>query len=192
MKTALGPNRLSIPFPTVLVVTGSMEKANIITIAWISMLTGTPPTLGISIGSKGYSGEQIISNRGFSVNIATVDFMEEADYCGIISGRDTDKFKDTGFTKMSSSLIQSPIIKECPINFECRLIDAQMTGTTNHFIGEIVETHVDTDKLADTGKLGSLNIEAVNPLIYFSGVREYWKLGEKIGDAYKVGRGLKS
>ena len=187
MKTTLGPNRLSIPFPTVLVVTGNMEKANIITIAWISMLTGTPPTLGISIGNKGYSGELIKKNKDFSVNLATADKMVEADFCGITSGRITDKFDITGFTRMPSSLIQSPIIKECPVNFECRLIDAQTVGTTNHFIGEIVETHVDTDKLAEAGKLGSLNIEAVNPLIYFSGVREYWKLGEKVGDAYKIG-----
>ena len=182
---------MCFPFPTVLVVTGDIEHANIVTIAWISMLTGTPPSLGVSIGGKGFSGEQIIQNKDFSVNLATADFMREADYCGITSGCDTDKFKDTGFTKLPSLKIQSPIIKECPINIECKLIESNKVGITNHFVGEIMETHIDTDKLKQKTKFGSLKIDAVNPLIYFSGVREYWKLGEKLGDAYKAGKVLK-
>jgi flavin reductase (DIM6/NTAB) family NADH-FMN oxidoreductase RutF len=191
MKTLFGPQRLTIPFPTVLVVTGNMDNANIITIAWISMLTGTPPTLGISIGSKGYSGEQIMQHKDFSVNLASVNIMTEADYCGITSGLDTNKFEDTGFTKLAARMISSPIIKECPVNIECQLVESHKVGKTNHFIGEIVETHIDTDKLEDTSKHGSLRPDLVDPLLYFSGVREYWGLGKKVGNAYKVGRNLK-
>lgn len=190
MKTTLGPQRLLLPFPTVLVVTGDMHHANIVTIAWISMLTGTPPTLGISVGSRGFSGEQIKENGDFTVNIATVEKMTEADFSGITSGRDTDKFQKTGFTKMPSMHINSPIIKECPVNVECKLLEAGMFGKTNHFVGEILETHIDQDKMTDLTKMNSVNIEAINPLIYISGVREYRKIGEKVGDAYKVGRKL--
>lgn len=190
MKTKLGAKRMLFPLPTVLIVTGDMEEANIVTIAWISLLTGKPPTIGISIGSRGYSGDLILKNKDFSVNIASVNNMIEADFCGITSGDDTDKFEETGFTKLPSSIIKSPIIKECPVNMECILKDHKMIGNTNHFIGEIVETHIDSDKIANPDNVKSLDIDAINPLVYISGLQEYRKLGEKIGDAYKIGSKL--
>ncbi len=192
MKTTFGPQRIMFPCPTALVVTGTMENANIVTIAWISILTSSPPTLGISVGTRGFSGNEIKENGEFSVNIATVEIMNEADFCGITSGREIDKFRETGLTKMPSKIIKSPIIKECPLNLECILTDARMVGSTNHFTGKIVETHIDTEKLKDAGDPGSFDIDAVNPLIYIGGAREYRKIGEKAGDAYSTGRKLKS
>ncbi len=177
--------------PTSLVVTGTMEKANIVTIAWVTLLTSSPPTLGISVGTKGFSGDEILKNKHFTVNIASVDKMVEADFCGITSGKDVDKFSKTGFTRMESKHVPSPIIKECPLNLECKLIKSSIVGTTNHFIGEILEVHMDTDKLRDANKYGSFDIEAMNPLIYIGGAREYRKIGEKIGDAYQIGKSLK-
>lgn len=190
MKTTFGPQRILFPSPVALVVTGSMEKANIVTIAWVSLLTSVPPSLGISVGTKGYSGEQIKKNKEFSVNIATVDIMTEADFCGITSGKDNDKFETTGLTKMPSSVIRSPIIKECPLNLECKLIESNMVGRTNHFVGEIIQTHIDTDKLKDTEKYGSVDIGLFNPLIYIGGAREYRRIGEKVGDAYSIGKSM--
>jgi flavin reductase (DIM6/NTAB) family NADH-FMN oxidoreductase RutF len=190
MKTKLGAQRILFPLPTVLVVTGTFEKANIVTIAWISLMSSKPPTLGISVGTKGFSGEQIKMNKNFSVNLATIDIMTETDFCGITSGKEINKFERTGLTKISSSIIESPIIKECPLNLECRLVEANIAGTTNHFIGEIVETHIDSDKIGDPTKAGSIDIEMINPLIYISGKREYRDLGKKVGDAYKIGKNL--
>ncbi len=191
MKTTFGPQKIMFPCPTTLVVTGTMEDANIVTIAWVSLLTSLPPSLGISVGQRGFSGEAIKKNRNFTVNIATVDIMKEADFCGITSGKDLDKFKESGLTKMPSKHIESPIIKECPLNLECKLVDWQIVGRTNHFIGEILETHIDTDKLKDVNKYGSIDIEVFNPLIYIGGVREYRKVGEKVGDPYSIGNQLK-
>lgn len=191
MKTKLGPQRILFPLPTVLVVTGTMENANIATIAWISLLTSKPPTLGISVGTKGFTGDQILKNREFTVNIATAEIMQETDFCGITSGKDTDKFKKTGLVKAPSSIIQAPIIEQCPLNLECKLKEWKIIGTTNHFIGEIVETHIDEDKIEDVKHWGSINIEAFKPLVYISGLKEYRVLGNKIGDAYKIGKELK-
>ena len=191
MKTTLGPKKIMFPCPTALVVTGTMDKANIVTIAWVSLLTSQPPTLGISVGQKGYSGREIKKNGEFTVNIASVDIMTEADFCGISSGRDTDKFRVTGLTKMASKVVKSPIIKECPLNLECELIEANIVGQTNHFIGRIVETHIDTDKLSDAGDYTSFDIEAIDPLIYIGGAREYRSLGDRVGDAYSVGKKLR-
>lgn len=190
MKTSFKPLRILAPAPTTLVVTGTMEKANIVTIAWVSILTSAPPTLGISVGQKGFSGNAIKENKNFTVNIASAEIMAEADFCGITSGKDTDKFKDTELTKMPSRIIESPIIKECPINIECKLVGHNMVGNTNHFIGEIVQTHIDTDKLKDPKHAGSLILENINPLIYMGGAKEYRKIGEKIGDAYQIGEQL--
>jgi len=190
MKTTFGPQRILFPLPTTLVVTGTMENANIVTIAWVTLLTSKPPTLGISVGQKGYSGKAIQKNKNFTVNIATADIMVESDFCGITSGNDIDKFEKTGLTEMPSKIIQSPIIKECPLNIECKLVESKMVGVTNHFVGEIVQTHIDTDKLKDKDSPGSIDIDAFNPLVYISGVREYRKIGEKIGDAYNIGKKL--
>ncbi len=191
MKTTFGPKKIMFPCPTSLVVTGTMEQANIVTIAWVSLLTSQPPTLGISVGTKGYSGEAIKKNKDFTVNIATVGIMTEADFCGLRSGKDTDKFAETGLTKMPSRIVQSPIIKECPLNLECKLTDWRIIGRTNHFVGEIVETHADTALLGETSDIGSIDIEAFDPLIYIGGVREYRRLGEKTGDPYQIGNSLK-
>ena len=191
MKTSFGPKKIMFPSPVALVVTGTMEKANIVTIAWVSLLTSQPPSLGISVGQKGFSGREIKKNGEFTVNIASAGIMTEADYCGITSGSDTDKFFETGLTKMASSVVNSPIIKECPLNIECQLIQADIVGATNHFIGKIVETHIDTDKLADTGDYTSFDIEAIDPLVYIGGAREYRRIGEKTGDAYHIGKKLR-
>jgi len=191
MKTKFGPRKIMFPCPTSLVVTGTMERANIVTIAWVSLLSSQPPTLGISVGQKGYSGNEIRKNGDFTVNIASVDIMTEADFCGITSGRNIDKFSKTGLTRMPSSIVKSPIIKECPLNLECVLTKAVIVGATNHFIGKIVETHIDTDKLEDSGNYASFDIRAINPLIYIGGAREYHMIGDKIGDAYSEGKKLK-
>ena len=190
MKQTFGPKKIMFPCPTALVVTGTFDDANIVTIAWVSLLTSLPPTLGISVGTKGYSGNEIRKNKEFTVNIATVDIMEEADFCGITSGKDTDKFKETGLTKMPSEIVKPPIIKECPLNLECILVESNMIGMTNHFIGKIVQTHIDTDKLDNKNDYSSFDIEAMNPLIYIGGAREYRQIGKKVGDAYQIGKKL--
>ncbi len=191
MKTKLGPQRILFPLPTVLIVTGTMEKANIATIAWISILSSKPPTLGISVGTKGFTGEEILKNKEFTVNIATAEIMTETDFCGITSGKDIDKFEKTGLQKLPSSVVSAPIIKQCPLNLECKLVESKIIGTSNHFVGEIVETHIDTNKIKDIHHWGTIDIDAVNPLVYISGAKEYRTIGKKIGDAYKIGNKLK-
>lgn len=188
MKTSFGPQKVLFPLPTGLIVTGTSEKANIVTVAWVSLLTSAPPTLGISVGTKGFSGDEIKKNKNFTVNIASTNIMVEADFCGINSGKDTDKFAKTGLTKLPSKHIPSPIIKECPVNFECELISTSLIGKTNHFVGKILEVYIDSDKVKDKNDYTSLNIEAIDPLIYIGGAREYRKLGKMIGNAYQVGK----
>ena len=189
-KTTFDPQKILFPLPVSLVVTGTMERANIVTIAWVSLLTSKPPTLGISVGTRGFSGEEILKNKHFTVNIAGVDIMEQADFCGITSGRDMDKFEKTGLTPLPSHIIASPMIGECPLNFECELTESSVVGTTNHFTGRILKVHMDSDKLRDQGDPRSFDVAAMDPLVYIGGAREYRRLGQKVGDAYQVGKKL--
>lgn len=118
MKKQLGPSDAIFPVPAALIVSGMNEDVNIITLAWIGIVSSTPPTIGISLKKSRYSLGLIRKTREFSVNIPAASFFKEVDYCGITTGRKRDKFDDTGFTPMESSKISPPIIKECPYNIK--------------------------------------------------------------------------
>jgi flavin reductase (DIM6/NTAB) family NADH-FMN oxidoreductase RutF len=100
------------------------------------------------------------------------------DYCGFVSGKDTDKFAATGLTPVLARKIRVPLIKECPVNLECVLRHFITLGMHDLFIGEIVNIHVDEQVLDDKGKLDS---SLLNPVAYFSQPTIYWSKGERIG-----------
>ena len=190
MKKQLGPSDALFPVPAALIVSGTKEEANIITLAWIGIVSSTPPTIGISIRKSRHTLELIRSTREFTVNIPTASFYKEVDYCGIVSGRGNSKFDDTGFTPMESSIISAPIIKECPYNIECKVTHDIMIGDWALIMGEIVETHIDEDK-ADESKRGGIDISKIDPLVYCAEVREYWSLGDFLGFGFNAGREIK-
>jgi len=178
MKKQLGASDTFFPVPATLVVSGSGNEANIITVVWSGIVSSTPPTIGISLYKERYSLELIRKTGEFTVNIASADLVKETDYCGIISGRKTNKFSDTGLTPLPGAVVKSPIIEQCPYNMECKVV------------GEIVETHIDEDKIVENKEKNKIEISKVNPLTYCAGIREYWQLGDKVGDAFNVGKQL--
>lgn len=175
-KRELAPGEALYPVPVVLVSCQDRDKANIITIAWCGVVCSKPPLLSISIRPSRYS-HGIISRCGdFVINIPSQDILKQADRCGIISGNDKDKFAICNFTKMKSSIVQSPMIKECPVNIECRLIKTLRLGAHDMFIGEVVKVHAD-ESIFD--KDGRIDYSTAKPIVYNQG--EYWNLGKKIG-----------
>lgn len=190
MKYQLGPSDVIFPVPAVLVVSGTDDNINILTVAWIGIVSSDPPTLGISIHEKRHS-LSLIKNLGeFSVNFPSIDFCEEVDYCGMVTGKLRNKFSDTGFTPQKSNKIKPPLIKECPYNIECVLKQEIKVGKWNFLLGEIVETHIDIDKIDDSNRT-KISIKKINPLVYCATVREYWTLGKKIGDGFKIGQKIR-
>lgn len=187
-KKQLGPTDTFFPIPAALIVCGTPETANIITIAWIGIAGSNPPTISISIKKSRFSLELIREMGEFTVNIPSTEYLKETDYCGLVSGRNADKFTDTGLTPLESVKINPPIIKECPYNLECLVIKEVELGEYVLFLGEIVESHMDSDKIDDA--TGEIDIEKVDPLVYCARIREYWKLGEKIGKGFEVGKEL--
>ena len=189
MKKQLGPSNAIFPVPASLVVSGRGEDANIITIAWIGIVSATPPTVGISIKKSRYSLEKIRESGEFTVNIPSADYFQKVDYCGLTTGRKRNKFKDTGFTPIESSKIGTPIIEECPYNMECKISQEIDVGGWVLILGEIIETHLDEDKV-DLSEKGKIDISKVNPLVYCAQVREYWSMGDKLGYGFDAGKEL--
>lgn len=177
-KQELPPREALYPVPVVLVscLDRDNQSANIITIAWCGVACSKPPLLTISIRPSRLSHEIINKTGDFTVNIPTEGIIKNVDICGIRSGREIDKFKICSFTQVSSSKIYSPMIKECPVNIECKLKDVVRLGTHDMFIGEVVSVHADSDIIDQKGRI---DYSKARPLVYNQG--EYWNLGKKIG-----------
>ena len=124
------------------------------------------------------------------MNISSANFVKETDYCGITSGKRTNKFRDTGLTPLLGSVVKTPIIKECPYNMECKVVQEIEIGDWVLVLGEIVETHIDEDKLTENNGKVKIDISKVNPLTYCAGIREYWQLGDKAGEGFSAGKEL--
>ena len=187
MKKQLGPKDVIFPVPAALVVSGRGETANILTIAWIGILSSTPPTIGVSMMKSRYSHELIHQYQEFTVNIPAAGQFREVDYCGITSGRKHHKAKELGFTLLSGAVIQTPIIQECPYNIECKVSREIELGDYTLFMAEIVETHVDEQHF-DPNNRAQINIASLDPLAYCAVIREYWRFGERLGKGFDAGR----
>ena len=184
MKVKLGGKNCLYPMPTTLVGANINGKPNYITIAHVGIMNQV--YISLSIAKKRYTNAGIKENQTFSINIPSVGMVEKTDYCGLVSGKDIDKAKL--FQTFYGKLQTAPIIKECPINMECRLVQTIEFQERNLFIGEIVETYCDeecqTDRVVDFSK--------VQPILFVMNDRSYWKLGEQFAKAWNIGRKVKS
>jgi flavin reductase (DIM6/NTAB) family NADH-FMN oxidoreductase RutF len=190
-KIQLGPKDIIFPVPASLVVSGTFKNPNILTVSWIGMMSSNPHVIGISLRTDRYSYELIQKNKQFSVNIPSASNYVETDYCGIYSGRKNNKFKETGLTPIKSSKIEPPIIQECPFNMECVVVKELAFKDYHAIFGEIIETHVDSDKII-ISESNRIDISKIDPLVYMATIREYWTIGKKLGNSFSAGKNVKS
>lgn len=186
MKVILKPFRPVYPTPVALVTSVAADgKPNIITLGETYNLSlRTPTIVGIGIRKACYSHKLISESREFVVNMPTTRLMEQADLCGTTSGRDVDKFALTGLTPLPALHVKPPLIAECPINLECRVIAIEEIGDHDLFQGEVLAAHVD-DSLLDTES--RVRVDRLNPLCFMYNMNfpgEYWSLGQKLGDLW--------
>jgi flavin reductase (DIM6/NTAB) family NADH-FMN oxidoreductase RutF len=132
--------------------------------------------LGLGIRPHRYSYGLIDGSGEFVVNIPTVEILREVDFCGTVSGKDVDKFSETGLSPEPAEKVRPPLIRECPVNIECVLREKIPLGVHHLFIGEIVRVHVDQEVLNERGRI---DFAKVSPFVYNQG--EYWSLNHKIG-----------
>ncbi|MDO8962895.1 MAG: flavin reductase family protein [Coriobacteriia bacterium] len=189
MKKQLSAKPLLYPMPTPLVAAAHEGRRGVFTVAWIGMVSGTPPTIGMAVRATRNTLELIEASGVFSVNVPRVGQEAIVDFCGIVSGRDTDKFGAAGITAVAGTVTGAPMVAECPFNIECRVVGVQEMGEYRLVMGEIVETHADEEILAEDGK--TVDVGLLDPLVYIPGSREYRGLGPKVADAYSVGIPLK-
>ncbi|HEB12157.1 MAG TPA: flavin reductase family protein [Actinobacteria bacterium] len=174
--TTSSPGAL-FPTPVVLVTTvDDNGRANIITLAWVGIVCSNPLMISAAIRPNRHSHGLLKTTPELVVNVPTRDLVAKTDYCGCVSGRTTDKFAATGFTALSSQQIKPPMIQECPINLECRVVKTLSLGSHDVFISEVVLIHVDEELLNDKGKA---DFTRTAPFSYIG--MDYWALTDKIG-----------
>lgn len=151
MKVSSKPGPLTAPLPAVMVTCGDMDNSNIITIAWTGIINTHPPMTYISVRKSRFS-HSIIEEKGeFVINLTSADMVKAMDYCGVKSGRDVDKFAETGLTREAAEEVSPPLIAESPVNVECKVIEVRSFPTHDMFIAGIVAVHVDERFVDENG-----------------------------------------
>lgn len=172
----LKPGTLLCPVPIAMVTCGTVEKPNILTIAWTGIINSSPPMTYISIRPTRYSYNIIKESKEFVINLTTSSLVKNADLCGVKSGEKVDKLKETGLSVEAASVVSAPILSESPLSLECVVKEIKPFGTHDMFIAEIVSISVDDKILAKGGKI---DLKKANLAAYAHG--EYFELGKSLG-----------
>jgi flavin reductase (DIM6/NTAB) family NADH-FMN oxidoreductase RutF len=182
-KTQIG-NNFFIPMPVVLVGTKVKGKDNFMAVGWCARANGNPPMIACGINNNHYTPEGIAETKMFSVNIPSSDLLVKTDYCGLVSGKKIDK--SNVFDVFYGTLKSAPMIRECPVSLECRLVQAVSLPTHSLFIGEIVGAYADGRVIKD----GKPDFPEIDPLFLTMPDNRYWMLGKYAGDAWSAGKKL--
>jgi len=189
MKQSLGARTLLYTHPVVVIGTYDRNgRANGMTAAWAGICSSSPPCVGVSLQKPRYSYGNILARKAFTVNIPSADYVAEADYFGMVSGKDTDKFAATGLTPVKGTVVDAPYVQQFPVVLECRLLKTLEIGVHTQFVGEIMDVKVDDAVIGPDGKP---DMARVRPFIYDSARQEYYGIGQILGKAFSVGRDLK-
>ena len=179
MKKLIWPGSTQLaPVPAVLVGTGGQGwKNNLITVAWVGIVCSDPAMLSISVRPERYSYQALTATREFTVNVPLASQARIVDWCGVVSGKDHDKFAEQKLTAVSGSKVQAPLVMECPLNLECKVKEIIKLGSHDMFIAEIAAVQVSEEFIAESGRLDLEHDGGV--LGYAHG--HYFNLGECIG-----------
>lgn len=170
------PGNMLYPIPAVMVSCGNMEKPNIITIAWAGTVCTNPAMVSISIRKERYSYHIIKEDKEFVINLVTKDLTYQADYCGVKSGKEVDKFKAMKLTPGKAKIVSAPYIEESPVCIECIVKEIIPLGSHDMFLAEVVNVAVDKKYMDQTGRF---HLNHSNLVAYSHG--QYYTLGEYIG-----------
>ncbi len=184
MKINLGAKNCLYPLPTVLVGATVEGKPNYLTIAHVGIMDLGTVSLGIN--KKHYTNSGIKENGTFSINYPTADMVAVTDYCGLVSGKDTDK--GILFENFYGKLKTAPMIAKCPLNMECRLVQTVDFPRHDVFVGEVVETYCDEQYMTD----GVVDFAKIQPILFVMNDMSYWKLGEQFAKAWDIGKQFKN
>lgn len=164
------------PIPAALVSSGTMEKSNILTVAWTGIINTNPAIVYVSIRPERYSYNLIKKNKEFVINLTNENLVYETDWCGVKSGSEFDKFKELNLTKQKGKYVKCPLIKESPVSIECKVIEEKQYGSHVCFIAEVLSIDADNKYFDENG---AFDISKCNLIAYANG--GYYSLGKKLG-----------
>jgi flavin reductase (DIM6/NTAB) family NADH-FMN oxidoreductase RutF len=185
-KISLGANSFA-PITLVWVV-GTYDpvgKPNVMTAAWTGICCSKPPCVYVSLRKATYTYDNLMARKAFTVSFPSEAYVKEADYFGMASGRDSDKFAVTKLTPVKSDLVDAPYVGEFPVVLECKVINVVEIGLHTMFIGEVLDVKADKNVLNENGMP---DVEKVQPLIWSLANMSYRKVGGHVGKSFSVGK----
>lgn len=185
MKTSLGAKTILYPTPVLIVATYDADgKPNMMNAAWGGICNSNPPSVSVSLRAATYSHGNIMKRQAFTINVPSVAHVRQADFVGMCSGADTDKFAATGLTPVKSELVDAPYIKEFPLVLECKVLQANVLGLHTQFIGQIMDVKAD-DSVLDAA--GAIDVAKLQPMIFAPTTQAYYAVRERVGKAFSIG-----
>ena len=189
MKKSIGAKTIVYPTPVFIVGTYDRDgRPNAMSAAWAGICCSSPPCVSIALRKATYTYGNIVEQKAFTVSIPSQDFVREADYFGIATGRTEDKFLIAGLTPEKSELVNAPYVKEFPLSLECKLLHTLEIGLHTLFIGEILDVKMEENVLGDDGLP---QIEKIKPLIFSPSNPSYYGIGEYLGKAFSLGKAIR-
>jgi flavin reductase (DIM6/NTAB) family NADH-FMN oxidoreductase RutF len=186
VKHTLGNKSLLYPYPVTIVGAKVDGKPNFLAISFIGIVNANPGMIAFGLGRNHYTNKGIFEHKTFSVNIPSKDMIETVDYIGIHSGKKIDKSQL--FTIFHGKLQNAPMIQECPLNLECKVIETLDHGGADYIIiGEIIESYIEEQYLTD----GNPDIDKMHPFLLSMYNNKYFEIGNSIGKAWNIGRNYK-
>ena len=175
-KVMWKPGTFIYPIPAVMVSCGTMEKSNIITVAWTGILNTNPAMVYISVRPERYSYKLIKEQGEFVINLTNKDLTRATDWCGCRTGNKFDKFKEMNLHKEKANFVKCPMIKESPVSIECKVKEIKELGSHHMFIADVLAINAD-EKFID--EKGAFDISKCELISYANG--GYYAQGKRIG-----------
>ncbi len=175
-KVSWKPGTMLFPVPPVMVTCGTPDKPNVFTAAWTGIINSEPPMTYISVRPSRYSHHLIEETKEFVINIANLPLAKACDFCGVRSGKTTDKFKEMELEIEPCSKVNVPQLKAAPVSLECKVFEVKRFGTHDMFMAEIVNVNIDDRYIEEDGRLA---IEKAGLLAFAHG--RYYTLGRDLG-----------
>jgi flavin reductase (DIM6/NTAB) family NADH-FMN oxidoreductase RutF len=188
MKKSLGAK--TILYPTPVLVVGSYDaegRANVMVAAWGGIACSKPPCVSVSLRSATLSHGNIMARKAFTISLPSEAHAAQADYFGIVSGRDQDKFKVSGLTAVRSDVVDAPYVGEFPFVVECSVVAVHEIGLHTQFVGEIKDVKVDDALLGEDGRV---DLGRLRPILFVPGNQAYHAIGAFVGKAFSLGKSL--
>lgn len=189
MKRTLGPLERIFPMPCVILGAGPVTEPSLMTASWINVVATAPPTIAVGVRKIRHTLKAMEESSCFSINIPSTALADTVDYLGIATANnpDIDKAHASKLHFSPGAVLDVPLVDECPYNLECRVTQTLDLGVYTLILAEIEQTHAE-ERILVAPDSDVVDIEALDPLIYIAGAREYRAIGSAVGPAYTIGK----